>query len=51
MRPQDWLRSIDDLLRDGKDAAAREQLIGFRKKFPQFPLPERLQALLPPDQR
>ena len=51
VRPQDWLRSIDDLLRDGKDDAAREQLLGFRKKFPQYRLPERLQALLPPDQR
>jgi hypothetical protein len=38
------------LLRDGKEADAREQLLGFRKQFPQYPLPERLQALLPPDQ-
>ncbi len=50
-QPQDWLRKIDDLLRDGKEADAREQLLNFRKQFPQYPLPERLQALLPPDQR
>ena len=50
-QPQDWLRKIDDLLRDGKDADAREQLLGFRKRFPHYPLPERLKALLPSDQR
>jgi hypothetical protein len=51
VQPQDWLRKIDDLLRDGKDADAREQLLGFRRQFPNYPLSERLQALLPPDQR
>lgn len=51
VQPQDWLRKIDDLLRDGKDADVREQLLGFRKQFPHYPLPERLQALLPRDQR
>ena len=50
-QPQDWLQRIDDLLRNGKDADAREQLLGFRKQFPHYPLPQRLQALLPPDQR
>ena len=49
VQPQDWLRKIDDLLRDGKDADAREQLLGFRKQFPNYPLPQRLQALLPSD--
>ena len=50
-QPQDWLQRIDDLLRNGKDADAREQLLGFRKQFPHYPLPQRLQALLPLDQR
>ncbi len=48
---QDWLGKIDDLLRDGKEAEARRQLLGFRQQYPHYPLPERLQALLPPDQR
>lgn len=51
VQPQDWLRKIDDLLRAGKDADAREQLLGFRKQFPNYPLSQRLQALLPLDQR
>ncbi len=51
VRPQDWLRKIDDLLRDGKDADAREQLLRFRKQFPAYPLSQRLQALLPPNPR
>ena len=50
-QPQDWLRKIEDLLRDGKDAEAKEQLLGFRKQFPDYPLSQRLLALLPPDQR
>ena len=49
LQPDDWLRKIDHLLRDGKEADAREQLLGFHKQFPQYPVPERLQALLPPD--
>jgi hypothetical protein len=51
VKPQDWLRRIDDLLRDGKDAEARAQLLDFRKQFPNYPLAQRLQALLPPEQR
>ena len=51
VKPQDWLRRIDDLLRDGKDADAQAQLLDFRKQFPNYPLAQRLQALLPPDQR
>ena len=51
MQPQDWLRKIEDLLRDGKSAAAREQLIGFRRQFPSYSLPPQLQELLPADQR
>ncbi len=51
VKPQDWLSRIDDLLRDGKDAEARAQLLDFRKQFPNYPLAQRLQALLPPEQR
>ena len=49
-KPADWLRRIDDLLRVGDEGTAREQLRDFRKQFPLYPLPQRLQALLPPDQ-
>lgn len=51
VQPQDWLEKIDELLKDGKEADAREQLLGFRKQFPGYPLSQRLQVLLPPDQR
>ena len=51
VQPQDWLRKIEDLMRDGKEADAREQLLNFRKQFPEYALSPRLQALLPPDQR
>jgi hypothetical protein len=43
----DWLRRIDDLLREGKSADAREQLQAFHKAYPSFTLPQRFQALLP----
>jgi len=51
VKAQDWLRRIDDLLRDGKDADAQAQLLDFHKQFPNYPLAQRLQALLPADQR
>ncbi len=51
IQAQDWLRKIDDLLKNGKEVDAREQLLDFRKQFPGYPLSQRLQALLPPDQR
>ena len=50
-QPPDWLGKIEDLLRDGKEAEARRQLLGFRQQYPHYPLSERLQSLLPPDQR
>jgi hypothetical protein len=50
-QPRDWLGKIDDLLRDGRQAEARRQLLDFRQQYPHYPLPERLQALLPPDPR
>lgn len=48
---RDWLEKIDVLLRDGNEVEARRQLLDFRKEYPHHPLPERLQVLLPPDQR
>jgi len=34
-----------DLLRNGKTAQAREQLAEFRKRYPDYRLPETLRAL------
>ena len=45
---KDWVRKIEDLLTAGKQAEAREQLTIFRTRYPDYSLPERLQALLPP---
>lgn len=50
-QPRDWLVKIDDLLRAGKQDEARRQLLGFRDQYPHYPLPERLEALLPPQRR
>ena len=47
-QPRDWLEEIDGLLREGKETEARRRLLDFRQQYPQYPLPERLQALLPP---
>jgi len=44
--PEDWLRRIDDLLREGKNADAREQVQVFQKAYPDFVLPQRFQGLL-----
>jgi hypothetical protein len=45
-QPDDWLRRIDDLLREGKSADAREQVQAFHKAYPDFTLPQRFQVLL-----
>jgi hypothetical protein len=42
----EWLRRIDNLLREGKTADAREQVQAFHKAYPDFTLPQRFQALL-----
>ena len=49
LQPDDWLRKIDHLLLDGKEADARDQWLSFHKQFPHFPVPERMKALFPPD--
>lgn len=43
--PEEWLKSIQDLLRNGKTAPAREQLAEFRKRYPDYRLPEALREL------
>jgi hypothetical protein len=40
MTPEQWLREIEQLRRDGREALARERLDQFRKRFPDYPLPE-----------
>ena len=49
LQPDDWLRKIDLLLRDGKEADARDQLLDFHRQFPQYPVPERMKPLLTSD--
>jgi hypothetical protein len=44
---KDWMRKIEDLLTAGKQDEARDQLTTFRARYPDYPLPERMQALLP----
>ena len=43
--PEEWLKRIGELLRDGKTSEAREQLAGFRKRYPDYRLPEALREL------
>lgn len=43
--PEEWLKRIGDLLRNGKTAQAREQLVEFRKHYPDYRLPETLRKL------
>lgn len=45
---EEWLRKIEDLLRNGKTAQAREQLAEFRKHYPDYRLPETLRELEAP---
>jgi len=42
--PEQWLRSIEDLIRSRKQADARAQLAEFRKRYPEYRLPDMLQA-------
>jgi hypothetical protein len=44
--PQEWIRKIEDLLKSGKRADARDQLLAMRRQYPAYPLTEQLQALL-----
>ena len=43
--PEEWLKKIEELLRDSKTVQAREQLAEFRKRYPEYRLPETLREL------
>jgi hypothetical protein len=43
--PEEWLKNIEDLLSNGKTTQAREQLAEFRKRYPDYRLPETLREL------
>jgi hypothetical protein len=43
--PEEWLKNIQDLLKSGKTAQAREQLAEFRKRYPDYRMPETLREL------
>ena len=40
MTPEQWLLEIEQLRRDGRQELARARLDQFRKRFPDFPVPE-----------
>lgn len=42
--PEQWLRSIEELIRSGRPADARLQLAEFRKRYPDYRLPDALQS-------
>jgi len=42
--PEQWLRSIEEMIRNGRQAEARVQLAEFRKRHPDYRLPEALQV-------
>ncbi|GLQ32016.1 hypothetical protein [Litoribrevibacter albus] len=44
--PQAWLASIDSLIENGKLSEAEQELLEFRKHYPEVELPARLKALL-----
>lgn len=43
--PEDWLAEIEKLLSAGETGRARQQLTDFRKRYPDYRLPERLRML------
>ena len=46
--PSDWLAAIERLAGTGEKTAARAELEAFRKAYPDYPVPERLEKLLAP---
>jgi len=46
--PSDWLAAIERLAGAGEKTVARSELEAFRKAYPDFPVPERLEKLLAP---
>ena len=45
--PDDWIKAIDKLRREGKSEQAAKELVEFRRAYPLHPLPNDLQALVP----
>lgn len=45
--PQAAIEAIEKLVAEGRESEARASLVEFRKRFPDYRLPEKLQALLP----
>jgi hypothetical protein len=41
--PSAWLRRIQELKRQGRDAVANEMLAEFKRRYPAHPLPEGLE--------
>lgn len=48
LEPKAWIALMQELVRDGREAEARENLALFRRKHPRYPLPDELKALMPP---
>lgn len=48
LKPKDWVVLMKELVRDGRDAEARENLALFLRKYPRYPLPDEIKALAPP---
>lgn len=46
--PSDWLAAIERLAGTGEKTVARAELEAFRKAYPDFPIPEKLEKLLAP---
>ena len=46
--PSDWLAAIERLAGTGEKTAARVELDAFRKAYPDYPVPKRLEKLLAP---
>lgn len=46
--PSDWLSAIERLAGTGEKMAARAELDAFRKAYPDYPVPEKLEKLLVP---
>ena len=46
--PSDWLSAIERLAGAGEKTAARSELESFRKAYPEYPVPDRIEKLLAP---
>jgi hypothetical protein len=48
LSPEDWLRQIADLRREGRQAEADAQYAAFRRRYPQYPIPQALREQVLP---